>query len=419
MVKLKIVIRDGYLAMRISENKTRYYKSLKSLLSGNPKLQYWSDSRQRFLSDASDWEDNNRRLAEFQLAYQRIIDIHPEYSVKEVAAQFEKLAMVTKPVTEVKEAPVNRICEYIQVVISREKAKSGCNFELYYKLDRKLRKIFPDYESWTFENIDYDMCSRMAQILLRYPGYTGTSKSFSNLLGKADKDRNISFSKSQLNGFSFAALTPDKDETDVRRPDVLTEEQLKVFALLDPLSTKTRIRHPERAVLYKDFCMFMFASFMAPCDVIKLKRTNITQHRTLLFKRKKTHCRVEIPISDTIQAILDKYSNGSYIFPIMDDQKALGYKTRDYIYKKFREDVALWLKDVGQAIGLSFPLYPYVFRHSAITVALNHGLPIAYVAAMAGTSIEMIQKHYYNNDSPQNDQRLQAVINCCLRSPTA
>ena len=416
MVKLKIVIRDGYLAMRISENKTRHYKSLKSLLSGNPKLQFWSDTRQRFLSDAADWEGNNRRLAEFQLAYQRIIDAHPEYSVKEVAAQFEKLALVAKPVTDVKEKPIDKVYIYVQVVIEREKAKSGCNFELYHKLDRKLRKLFPDYETWTFDNMDYDMCARIAKVLLRYPGYVGTSKSFSNLLGKADKDRNIKFSKTQLDGFSFSALIPDKDEVDTARPDVLSEAQLKAFAELDPLSISTTARHPERAPLYKDFCMFMFASFMAPCDVIKLKRSNITRNNTLLFKRKKTHCRVEIPISETIRGIIGKYESGDYVFPIMNDEKASQYKTRDYIYKKFREEVAIWLKDVGRVIGTDFPLYPYVFRHTAITVALNHGLPIAYVATMAGTSIEMIQKHYYNNDSPQNDQRLQAVFSCCLQS---
>ena len=43
-------------------------------------------------------------------------------------------------------------------------------------------------------------------------------------------------------------------------------------------------------------------------------------------------------------------------------------------------------------------------------MALDNGLPISYVANIAGTSIEMIQKHYYNGDSVQNSNKLQMMF---------
>lgn len=55
---------------------------------------------------------------------------------------------------------------------------------------------------------------------------------------------------------------------------------------------------------------------------------------------------------------------------------------------------------------LPFNLYAYVFRHTAITVALDNGLPVSYVANAAVTNAEMIQQHYYNGESQQNRDRL-------------
>ena len=38
MVKLKFIVLDGVLALRISENKARYYKRVTHLLKGKPNL---------------------------------------------------------------------------------------------------------------------------------------------------------------------------------------------------------------------------------------------------------------------------------------------------------------------------------------------------------------------------------------------
>lgn len=92
-------------------------------------------------------------------------------------------------------------------------------------------------------------------------------------------------------------------------------------------------------------------------------------------------------------AIIEKYkgkTKDGYVFPIMDDKREAKYRTKDYIFKKFRQLLNIWLKDVGGGeLGLKFNLYAYVFRHTAITVALDKGIPVSYVTMVAGTSIEM------------------------------
>ena len=90
----------------------------------------------------------------------------------------------------------------------------------------------------------------------------------------------------------------------------------------------------------------------------------------------------------------------------MDDEKEKSYTTKDYTFKKFREFLNKWLKVVGKELGLYFNLYAYVFRHTAITVAIDHSLSVSYVANAAGTSVEMIQQHYYNGECQQNREKL-------------
>ena len=165
--------------------------------------------------------------------------------------------------------------------------------------------------------------------------------------------------------------------------------------------------------LYYDFCIFMFHTFFAPCDVIKVKRKDIAKKETLLVKRKKTHRTVEVPITPIVRSIIDKckgISKFGYVFPIMDDEQEKSHSTKDYTYKKFREHLNIWLKEIGKELGTDFDLYAYVFRHTAITVAINNGLPISYIANAAGASVEMIQLHYYNGECAKNREMLASVF---------
>jgi integrase len=405
--------------LRISEGKQRYYKSVKHLLKGNPNVErHWNNDKERFSSYAVSHAENNRALDDFKGGYLSLIKENPELSAKQVTQYYSesKQSLDSKiDAPAVNKGSADSVEAFLKIVIEREKAKQGCNFEVYYKLHKKCNKIFKGFSGLTFQSIDYDRCVKIAHIFAKHRGYRNTAKAFRNLLGKASKDANVNFTISQIGDFNFNDYNPNINEIDTKRPDVLTPEQLKTFLNMDIDKITPTYRDREQVELYYDFCVFMFHSFFSPCDVIKLKYKDINKQGMIHVKRKKTHKPVEIPVNPVMEKIINKYrgqTKNGYIFPIMDDEKEKEYETKDYLFKKFRERVNAWLKCLGKELGTDYALYAYVFRHTSITVALDNGIPISYVAMAAGTSIEMIQNHYYNGNNPKNTERLQQVFVC-------
>ena len=250
---------------------------------------------------------------------------------------------------------------------------------------------------------------QIAHTFAQGKAYVHHSKRFRAMLGKASKDKDVLFNLSQIGDFRFCDYNPGRYEIEGGEPDVLSAEELKAFLNMSVEDMTPQYKDRKMVEIYYDFCVFMFHSFFAPCDIIKAKWSNITKRGTIAVKRKKTHRLVEVPVTPVMRQIINKYkgqSKDGYIFPIMDDEKEKTYKTKDYTFKKFREFLNKWLKVVGKELQLSFNLYAYVFRHTAITVAIDNGLPILYIANAAGTSVEMIQLHYYNGECQQNRDKL-------------
>ncbi len=418
MVKLKIIVREGNLVLRISEGKQRFYKSVRHLLIGAPNIEkHWNAEKERFTSYAVSYAENNKVLEDFKAVYCKLVLEHPEYTARQIASAFttsQRLKPKGSCESTVKsEESFIFLEKYLELVIEREKIKPGCNFEVYEKLLSRCRKTIYGFSYLTFQEISYDKCLSIAHTFAKYRGYRGVSKTFRALLGKAAKDKEVNFSLNQIGNFRFADYNPHRDELGLKKPDILNKSQLKAFLNMNILNITPEYEDRQLVELYYDFCVFMFNSFLAPCDVIKLKYKHITKNYTIVARRKKTHKPVEIPISPAMEHIINKYrgqTKDGYIFPIMDDEKAAEHETKDYLFKKFRQNLNVWLKPVGKELGLSYGLYAYVFRHTAITVALDGGLPISYVAMAAGTSIEMIQEHYYNGDSVMNQKKLQMTF---------
>lgn len=415
MVKLKIIIRSGALVLRISENKDRFYKNVEYLLKGSPDLKHWKADKEQFSGYSPFYEENNKALAEFKQIYWKLIVKHPELTARQVSNYYknERRHTGSEPVKLADwtvDQYANSVEKYLEVVTLREKAKPGCNFECYYKLLQKCRKEIPGFENMPFSTIDYNKMVQIAGIFAYGKAYTHHSKTFRALLGKASKDKEVMFHLNQIGDFKFADYNPNRYAVEGRNePDILNAEELKLFLNLSVRDITPQYKDRKMVEIYYDFCVFMFHSFFAPCDVIKAKWRDITRRGTITVRRKKTHRLVEVPITPVMRQIIDKYkgqSKNGYIFPIMDDEKEKSYTTKDYTFKKFREFLNKWLKVVGKELQLSFNLYAYVFRHTAITVAIDNGLPLSYIANAAGTSVEMIQQHYYNGECQQNRDKL-------------
>ena len=77
MVKLNYAFKNGNLSLRISEKKERYYKSVKSLLLGNPNIaKHWDESKQRFTNNAVNCAENNKRLEAFKEQFAKVAREH-------------------------------------------------------------------------------------------------------------------------------------------------------------------------------------------------------------------------------------------------------------------------------------------------------------------------------------------------------
>ena len=122
MVKLKFIVRSGSLVLRISENKERYYKSVKHILVGNPNVErHWKADKERFSNFATSYKENNQALADFKQIYQKICMEHPEYNARQVASCYShSKAVNTAKDTEVDTAGATTFLEqFMQLVIAR------------------------------------------------------------------------------------------------------------------------------------------------------------------------------------------------------------------------------------------------------------------------------------------------------------
>ena len=165
MVKLKFIVKDSSLVLRISEGKERYYKSVKHLLTGSPNLEkHWNADKERFTCNAISYSENNKALEEFKGSYTKLLFEHPELTARQVASFFQPIKQVgVISVQKAAEEPTdasefNFVEKYLEEIIVREKAKQGCNFETYSKLLSKCRKIIKGFSSLTFQSLDYKAC---------------------------------------------------------------------------------------------------------------------------------------------------------------------------------------------------------------------------------------------------------------------
>ena len=83
MVKLKFVIKDDTLVLRISEGKERFYRSAMSVLVGTPNLQrHWNADKEKFYPAAVSAKENNVALQKFKEVYSKLVLEHPDFSAR-------------------------------------------------------------------------------------------------------------------------------------------------------------------------------------------------------------------------------------------------------------------------------------------------------------------------------------------------
>lgn len=394
--------KNGFqLRLRLYQNGETRFINVTKMLKGNVLKRHWNQKKQLFIPSAPYSEENNELLVQFRMKYE-------EAAIKWTGSLFGLLASMEVAGSESSKGMT--VAQFIQFIIDRLGQKKHADgstkgsFEMYLKCEKRLK------EFCSYKNIDYskliisELTAAFVDAIFEWDkkcrdgkGLRYISKALHSIIKKADAEGLLNFEDFKRCGWY-------KDNTgSSQKYHTLTEDQVKRFAEmnLDQISTS---RYNE---LFRDFCLFILFTGQSPCDALALRHSDIKRIGGIshfVFKRRKIAEKqavpCSVPINDVMGKIMERWrrlSKDGYVFPIRSKEKIETQGTNNGDIKHFIGNINYWLKKVGKALGCTFPLRTYTFRHTAITRYISKGVPVLYVANMMGTSVENCEKIYYNN----------------------
>lgn len=170
---------------------------------------------------------------------------------------------------------------------------------------------------------------------------------------------------------------------------------------------------------FYDFARDMFVFSYLGCginivDIAYLTYNNVIDQERLQFRRRKTKKLISFKLQPLALEILKKYSKpdrqlNDYIFPILTYGKHETAKDR-YNRVTFRTKmIDIYLKKIGEYLGIPLKLTSYVARHSFATVLKRSGVNTSIICEAMGHSSEKVTQIYL--DSFENEQVDAAMSN--------
>ena len=412
-LSLSFSFKNERFCLCVTEKGTskRNYKEVQSLT--NPDFKTWNKKEQQFKVATYEAINNNNVLREIKERYQLLIDTFNPRSGTELFQLCETSAKVE----------ANKVLTfggYLESLINgmrnERNKKASKNYQNYINLLHKLEKEgkiintpLSDIDNKHF--IEFGKWLLSLSIEAGKSNYIKLMKLFKVIHNKA---YNHELNNNVLK-YKFADNAPTIERKERK---ALTTKQYNRFLNLDltkiPQSGRNSLYYLE---LYHDYCIFLYEMKTRPVDVIRLHNDNITSinGKTYIIHipEKKKNCResksksVKNKITKTAQRIIDKYKGNSsqgYVFPFamneykwdMNDPKSWNHWNNRK--QATEETINKFLKKVAPYIGVSpddFTLY--TFRHSVITHEIKaNEKSLAVIAAEAGTSVAMIEKHYFD-----------------------
>lgn len=389
------------LRLRLYQDGETKFINVTKRLKGPIQKRHWNQKKQSFTPSCPFYDENNAFLAQFRKKYEDAIDNWNGSVFGMIAAMEASIPDTSKSMN---------VSEFIQLIIERlnkNKHPDGTSkgsFENYLKCDKRMNEFCKTkgikYQKLLISELTPQFVNGVldwVENVRKGKGRTYISKMLHSIVMKADKD-------GHLNAEDFKNCNWTRiPQSSSQKFNTLTEEQCQMFASLD----LQEISNSAKNELYRDFCLFILYTGQSACDAIALKYSDIKQIGGIshfVFNRRKIAERQSVPCSVPINAELERImqrwrplSKDGYIFPIRNKEKLRTQGTNNGDIKHFIGNLNYWLKKVGKALGCSFPLRSYTFRHTAITHYISKEVPVIYVANMMGTSIENCEKIYYNN----------------------
>ncbi len=403
------------LRLRLYQDGETKFINVTKRLKGPIQKRHWNQKKQIFTPSCPFYDENNAFIAQFRKKYEDAIDNWNGSVFGMIAAMEASIPDTSKSMN---------VSEFIQLIIERlnkNKHTAGSSkgsYENYLKCVKRMNEFCKTkgikYQKLLISELTPQFVNGVldwVENVRKGKGRTYISKMLHSIIMKADKD-------GHLNAEDFKNCNWTRiPQNSSQKFNTLTEEQCQMFASLD----LQEISNSAKNELYRDFCLFILYTGQSACDAIALKYSDIKQIGGIshfVFNRRKIAERQSVPCSVPINAELERImqrwrplSKDGYIFPIRNKEKLRTQGTNNGDIKHFIGNLNYWLKKVGKALGCSFPLHSYTFRHTAITHYISKGVPVIYVSNMMGTSIENCEKIYYNNqgDTSSRNKVLAAM----------
>ena len=402
------------LRLRLYQSGETKFINVTKLLKGAIQKRHWNQRKQLFIPSCPFSDENNAILVQFRQRYDEMA-INWTGSVFGMIAAMEDTPAPSETMT---------VAGFIQVIVGRLNEKRHADgtikgsFEGYEKLERRIKE-FCKYKKIKYSKLLIsELTANTINNLLEWvekvrkgKGRIYISKMLHAMIAKADQD-------GYLKADDFKKCNwVQKAKGSSQKSNTLTEEQCKKFSQLN----LDEISCSPLNELYRDFCLFILYTGQSACDAISLKYSDIKKIGGVshfVFKRRKIADKQIVPCTVPINEELDRImlrwrhlAKDGYIFPIRNKEKLRTQGTNNGDIKHFIGKVNYWLKKVGKALGCTFPLRTYAFRHTAITHYISKGVPVIYVANMMGTSVDNCEKIYYNNqgDTSSRNKVLAAM----------
>lgn len=386
----------------------------------NPNFDYWDKKQQRFNEACSDAIHNNGVLREMRCKYQTVLDTCNPQTPAELKHMIETGSTVEA-------AKIITLENYLRLLIQGMKEEStqmpSKNYQCYLTLLHKLEEASKRKDKYKADflsipineitDIHFERFGKYICTALNGVNYIGLMKRFRSTLTKAKEARLTQNELSYKYRKDMPKDVQKATEKAIKGVDILTEKQYKQFINIDlskvPCGNKVQIKHME---LYRDFCIFLYETKMRPCDLVKLKVSDIQKDDRIIYwaTKKKNYTDqntilVNTHLTPTAKQIMNKYkgkSSQGYIFPFAmneynwDFKDALSFQKWHNKKQYTLQCVNYFLSKVADILKVE-ELTTYTFRHSTFTHKIQAGVNIMQLAKEGGTSVNMLEKHYYNH----------------------
>ena len=263
----------------------------------------------------------------------------------------------------------------------------------YYSIRRFLKK-----DDVLIEEISSRMLQDYEQCLLE-SGVTKNSSSFYMRILRAVYNRAVKEGLVEQQ-YPFKTVYTGIDDT-VKH--TISEEQLKAMKEMD-LS-----RNPEHAFARDMFMLSFYTRGMAFIDLVFLKKTDFIEE-AIIYCRHKNGRKAFVKWEPCMQEIIERYPSdpeSPYVLPVLKEPFDTGRKQYKYTLYEINKS----LKEIGDTLGISYPITMNVARHSWAKLAQKKNIDLAIISEGLGQQSEEITRLYLSSlDNPAIDKANKLII---------